>query len=440
MKDKRNTKTQLREELAELRRQAQESEAMANGFLRIKKTLEDERTFTENALNSLVDIFYVLDADGRLLRWNTALREKSGYSDEELSSMSVFDFFAGDDVQSQADFYQTLLEKEQAGIEARAVTRDGRRIPYYFHSTLLRDTVGKPRFVCGVGREISEQKKAEDELMQYRERLEELVEDRTLQVMMTNERLQNEVVERALIEEELRARNDELETFAHTVSHDLRSTASVIEGYAQVAMESKGDLLQECLEKIVHLTRRLEDFIESLLAYAEAGRPEGNPVEVRPQEVLAGILMEREPEINARNVEVVIAEELPAIKVDPLRLQQVYINLLDNALKYMGDNPAPTVTYGASEEGDAVVLYVRDNGIGIEESEQYKIFEPFERLGTAEHYGLGIGLSTVKRAVEGWGGKVWVESAPGAGSTFFFSVPVITREGSRTHSRSAFDW
>jgi len=266
-------------------------------------------------------------------------------------------------------------------------------------------------------------KRVKDKSKQYRERLEELVEDHTLQLVMTNERLQNEIAEREVIEAELRSRNDELETFAHTISHDLRSSVAVIKGYAQVALEGNRELLQECLEKIVYLSKRMDSFIASLLAYSEAGRPEGKPEPVRPHEVLEEIVAEREVEIAARNIEVEIKEDLPGICVDPVRLQQVFINLLDNAFKYMGDNSAPRVTCGAKTKRDVAIFYVSDNGVGIEREEYEKIFEPFERLGTENHYGLGIGLSTVKRAVEGWGGRVWVKSIPGQGSTFYFTVP-----------------
>ena len=266
-------------------------------------------------------------------------------------------------------------------------------------------------------------KRAKAESKQYRERLEELVEDHALQLVMTNERLQNEITEREVIEAELRSRNDELETFAHTISHDLRSSVAVIKGYAQVALEGNQELLRECLEKIVYLSRRMDSFIASLLAYSQAGRPEGKPKPVRPLELLQEIVAEREAEIAARNMQVEIEEDLPGICVDPVRLQQVFINLLDNAFKYTGDNSAPRVTCGAKIKKDVAIFYVSDNGVGIERDEHMKIFEPFERLGSENHYGLGIGLSTVKRAVEGWGGRVWVKSSPGQGSTFYFTVP-----------------
>lgn len=275
-------------------------------------------------------------------------------------------------------------------------------------------------------------RKAKARSKQDRERLEELVEDHMLQLVMTNERLQNEIAEREVIEVELRSRNDELETFAHTISHDLRSSVAVIKGYAQVALEGNQKLLQECLEKIVYLSQRMDSFIASLLAYSEAGRPEGKPEPVRPSEVLGELVAEREAEITTRNIEVEIKEGLPDIYVDPVRLQQVFINLLDNAFKYTGDNPAPKVTCGAKTKRDVAIFYISDNGAGIERDEYERIFEPFERLGNENHYGLGIGLSTVKRAVEGWGGRVWVKSIPGKGSTFYFTVPSDARDGMDT--------
>ncbi len=270
-----------------------------------------------------------------------------------------------------------------------------------------------------------------EELSEYGKFLEELVEDRTLEIMMTNERLQNEIAERMQVEEELRARNAELEAFAHTVSHDLRSSLAVIEGYAQVALEGREDILQECLEKIVHLTQRMESFIESLLAYSEAGRPEGEPEDVNASELLREMLEEREVEITALGAEVIVEEDLPTVRVDPMRLQQVFINLLDNALKYTGGSLNPTVRCGAVEKEGAAVFYVSDNGIGIPREDQLRIFEPFERLSGGNHRGLGIGLSTVKLAVEGWGGGVWVESEPGKGSTFFFSIPTGGADAAR---------
>lgn len=395
-------------------------------FKLAEQALREEKDFTDNALNSLKDIFYVLGADARLLRWNKAFKEVSGYSDEELSSMAVFDFFEGEDQQRQDEFYQVLLEEGQAGIEARGVTKDGRRIPYYLFSTLLRDGEGNPVAVCGVGRDISERKRADEELQRYRVHLEELVEERTLEIMRTNERLQEEITERGRVEEQLRARNLELDAFAHNVSHDLRGSLALIDGFACTAINARNkgsvDEENECLVKIVQAAQRMDNFIDSLLDYSRAGH-RGGTERVELDEVLVGVLAEHEGEINRRKADIVIQGKFPAVSGEPVKLHQVLSNLLGNALKFLGDNPEPRVEIGWEEKEGGVTVSVKDNGIGVSEQELEMIFEPFTRCGGAKFPGLGIGLATVKRAVERWGGEVWVESRPGEGSTFFFTVP-----------------
>ncbi len=114
---------------------------------------------------------------------------------------------------------------------------------------------------------------------------------------------------------------------------------------------------------------------------------------------------------------------IPAVLLDPARLKQVLSNLVGNAPKFLGDNPSPRVEVGGEREGGLVTVFVRDNGIGIPDLEQEAVFQPFMRLEAECSPGLGIGLSTVKRAVEAWGGEVWAESAPGEGSTFYFTAP-----------------
>lgn len=395
-------------------------------FKLAEQALREEKDFTDNALNSLKDIFYVLGADARLLRWNKAFKEVSGYSDEELSSMAVFDFFEGEDQQRQDEFYQVLLEEGQAGIEALGVTKDGRRIPYYLFSTLLRDGEGNPVAVCGVGRDISERKRADEELQRYRVHLEELVEERTLEIMRTNERLQEEITERGRVEEQLRARNLELDAFAHNVSHDLRGSLALIDGFACTAINARNkgsvDEENECLVKIVQAAQRMDNFIDSLLDYSRAGH-RGGTERVELDEVLVGVLAEHEGEINRRKADIVIQGKFPAVSGEPVKLHQVLSNLLGNALKFLGDNPEPRVEIGWEEKEGGVTVSVKDNGIGVSEQELEMIFEPFTRCGGAKFPGLGIGLATVKRAVERWGGEVWVESRPGEGSTFFFTVP-----------------
>ena len=227
--------------------------------------------------------------------------------------------------------------------------------------------------------------------------------------------------------EELSVRNEELEAFAHTVSHDLQGSLSVIDGFSQVALESiaSGDeaLERESLDHIAATTRRMNGFINSLLQYASAGRPGGEASRVDIKEELVEVLADFEGDIRNKEAEVFIEEELAVILVDPVKLRQVLLNLIGNALKYMGDTQEPRIEIGATEEDGEVTVRISDNGMGIPPDKQGAIFEAFTRLGSEGPPGLGIGLSTVKRAVEAWGGNIWVESTPGKGSTFLFTAP-----------------
>jgi signal transduction histidine kinase len=254
---------------------------------------------------------------------------------------------------------------------------------------------------------LSERRKnLEEGLRQYSRTLEDRVRART---------------------EELSARNQELEAYSYTISHDLNAPLTVIEGYAELVEKNKGDVLgvdgKEYLSNIINSVKRIKHLTNSLLEYARAGRTEGEITRVDTEESVREILMERKLDIQRLGVKVKVQKGLPALEVDPVKLSQVLSNLMDNAFKYMGDNPMPMVDIGGEKKDLVAILYVRDNGVGIPPEEKESIFEPFKRFESDGAPGLGIGLSTVKRAVEAWGGKVWVESTPGEGSTFFFTAP-----------------
>jgi len=262
----------------------------------------------------------------------------------------------------------------------------------------------------------------------YEARLLPLPEDQIISVIRNITHLKE-------LENELRIRNEELDAFSHTISHDLRTPLAVIEGYAKTALEAdeegQREAERECLVSIIRGSRRINYLIESLLAYARMGRPEGEITCVEPRSIMQEALIEYDEHIQSMGVEVEVQRDLPPVYVDHIKLRQVLMNLMDNAIKYFGDdNPQPRIEFGASKGEKVVTFYFRDNGIGIHPKEQEEIFEPFIRLGTTEYHGLGIGLSTVRRAVEGWGGRTWVESAPGEGATFFFTASGADRDDS----------
>ena len=214
-----------------------------------------------------------------------------------------------------------------------------------------------------------------------------------------------DITERKAAEKELRARTEELDAFAHTVSHDLMGVLALIEGFSLTALEAnqKGNLDEErqSLDHIVHATKRMEGYVDGLLQYARAVRQEGQASRAETEEVLMGVLTDLEEALLQGGAQVIVEEDLPSIMANPIRLHQVFLNLIANSLKYMGNNPEPRIEVGAKGEGDRVILYVKDNGVGIPKDKLEAIFLPFERLGNATGPGMGIGLATVKRAV--WG-------------------------------------
>jgi signal transduction histidine kinase len=242
-----------------------------------------------------------------------------------------------------------------------------------------------------------------------------------------------DISERKRMVAELRERNEELEAFAHTVSHDLLSPVAVVEGYARAALEAdaegRPEAERECLEGIARGAQRMSDLINSLLQYAQAGHVDLARCDVDPEEVLMEVLVDLKEEAQRRGVGIEVATDLPRIAVDAVKLRQVLNNLISNALKHMGERRHREVVISAASDGPLATFCVRDNGIGMPAELHDRIFEPFRRFSLVDSQGLGIGLSTVKRAVTAWGGRVWVESKPGEGAAFYFTAPLAEQPG-----------
>jgi PAS domain S-box-containing protein len=236
----------------------------------------------------------------------------------------------------------------------------------------------------------------------------------------------HDVTERKMMEEELKKRVEELETFAHTISHDLQAPLTIIEGYAKAALEAQqeGDTAveTECLQSIMKGVERMGFLIRSLLEYARAAYFDDKHDRVDPFQAVLEALMDLEESIRSRGIDISVQEDLPPVLANQAKMHQVWLNLVGNAVKHLGPKETPHVEVGARREGEWVVFWVKDNGVGIHPRHHTAIFEPFKRFSEESPQGLGIGLSTVKRAVESWGGKVWVESEPGKGASFFFTA------------------
>ncbi len=239
--------------------------------------------------------------------------------------------------------------------------------------------------------------------------------------------------DKAALVEELEAKNAELERFNYTVSHDLKSPLVTIKGFLGMlqkdAAAGDAERLAHDVRRIGAAADRMSRLLEELLELSRLGRQAQRPEEVALYQVAREALEQIRGQAGERAFEVLVDPGLPVVVGDRLRLQQLYQNLLSNALKYMGEQSLPQIEVGwrrdveAAGGAPAPVFFVSDNGIGIDMRYQEKVFGLFERLDAAEE-GTGVGLALVKRIVEMHGGRIWVESEGlGSGSSFCFTLP-----------------
>lgn len=232
---------------------------------------------------------------------------------------------------------------------------------------------------------------------------------------------------------ELKAKNEELEKFTYTVSHDLRAplvTISGFMGYLQQDVQ-KGDIQRASKDilRINEAVAKMQRLLSELLELSRIGRLMNPPEEVPFMEIVREALSLVEGRLQARPVQVEVEADLPTVYGDRVRLVEVIQNLVDNAAKFMGDQGQPKIEIGVQYQGKTPVFHVRDNGIGIESEQQQRVFELFNKLDAGSE-GTGIGLALVKRIIEVHGGKIWVESdGNGKGATFLFTLSNRLQQG-----------
>jgi signal transduction histidine kinase len=224
----------------------------------------------------------------------------------------------------------------------------------------------------------------------------------------------------------LETANSQLESFAYSVSHDLRAPLRGMHGLADALLEDYGDVLDErardYARRIVAEAKTLDQLIQDLLAYSRLTRIDVaiEPVEVG--QVVEAALHNLDEDIRTKHASVEVASELPRVRANRAVLTQVLTNLISNAVKFNGATPAVRVR--AENVDGAARIWVEDNGIGISPKHHDRIFRAFERLhGVEEYPGTGIGLAIVHKGIERLGGRVGVESSEGQGSRFWFELP-----------------
>lgn len=292
--------------------------------------------------------------------------------------------------------------------DMRVETRTGESRWLSDASIELTDERGKAKGAIGILQDITERKRAEEEIRQLNEALEQRVRERTAQLELANR---------------------ELEAFTYSVSHDLRAPLRTMAGFSQILSEDYSHALDA--EALSHLSRiqksadHMGQLIDDLLALSRLGQ---QALRLRPlstgelKMLVEQVVVSLQVEARGRTVTVNIGDLL-ACQADPALLQQVFVNLLSNAFKYTRQQIAAQIDIGVADTPQGSAYFVRDNGAGFDMQYANKLFGVFQRLHRADEFeGTGVGLATVKRIIDRHHGRIWAEAQEGRGATFYFTL------------------
>ncbi len=359
--------------------------------------LRAERDFGGAVLQTVGSLVVVLDHNGRIVGFNKACEQLTGYTFEEIQGKYVWDYLLPpEQIEGVKAVFSHLVAGRFPGrYENEWLTRTRERRLIDWSNTALLDASGEVEFVIATGIDITRRHEVE--------------------------------VEREKLVRELTARNAEMENFVYTISHDLKSPLITISGFSSLMekdlRQGAQAMVQDSLEEIRKAASQMQELIEDLLQQSRSGHLMGEPEELEMESFLQHVVQRFDLKRAQEQATLRIAPGLPVIRADKARFAQVYQNLIDNALKYRRPDAAPVVELGGfiSEVGE-LRLYVRDNGRGIKPAYLQRIFGLFQRVDTSVE-GTGVGLAIAKRIVEVHGGDMWAESQEGQGSTFWISLP-----------------
>ncbi len=353
---------------------------------------ESEQRF-RSVLDSSLDAIYRFNLKtGRYEYVSPAIKTVLGYSPEEWSSMSfeqTTDLIHPDDIPEVNKALARLLDEGTVEYEYRLRDKSGEYRWVSNHLSLAKDDSGRPLYRDGAISDVTERKKAENELIRS---------------------------------------NSELQQFAYVASHDLQEPLRMVTIYLGLLEKKYADQLDEKAKQYMDFAidggLRAKDLINDLLDFTRVDSQARPITRTDMEKVLEKVLTGLSIKIKEEHA-TITHDELPTIYADEVQIMQVLQNLISNAIKFHGDE-APIVNIGCEDMGDRFLFSVSDNGIGIDPQYKDKVFVLFQRLQTRDKYeGTGIGLAIAKKVVERHGGKIWFESEVGKGTTFYFTIPEV---------------
>ena len=365
----------------------------------IEHALRQNEMRTRSIIDTANDAFVAIDAADVIKDWNPQAKLTFGWKREEAVGRSLAETVIPP-ARREAHLeglHRYVLTGEgpmlNRRVELEGLHKDGHLFPVEMTISPIR--WGRSHIFSAFIRDITERKQAEEALAHQTGELTRI--------------------------------NAELEDFTHSVSHDLKEPLRGIEAFAGFIAEDYADKLDEQGQGYVNVLResavRMKDLIDDLLQLSRIGRTRLEQAPVAMSALVRDVSLELSFALHEKRVELLIDPDMPTVPCDPARMREVFKNLISNSVKY-NDKPQPRIEVGCGIDNGAFIFTVRDNGIGIAAEFHEKIFKIFQRLHHREEYeGTGVGLAICKKVVEAHGGRIWVESAPGEGTTFLFTIP-----------------
>ncbi len=368
---------------------------------------ESERKFRETIV-TLDEGYYSVTLDGKLLEHNQAFNRILGFDiSQDLKGTHMPDFWQNPEDRLE---YVRILTAMSAisNYQINAKTHQGENITVLASAHLVKGENNQPRWIEGTFMDISQRMRAEKEIKQLNEELEQRVVQRTTQ---------------------LQAANKELEAFSYSVSHDLRAPLRAISGFTQILLEEYAPKLDKegrrLLDIITGNTGKMGQLIDDLLAFSRLSRQQMAAAAVDLTVLAKVVFAELHNAEKDRHIEFKVGD-LPRARGDHSMLQQVLQNLLANAIKFTRTRKPARIEFGGRAEQTETVYFVKDNGVGFDMAYVKKLFGVFQRLHSADEFeGTGVGLAIVQRIVQRHGGRAWAEGST-SGATFYFSLPTAT--------------
>jgi PAS domain S-box-containing protein len=371
------------------------------------KQVERIRDYLATVVKQSMDAIYIHDDSCKIISWNEGAELMYGYTEAEALKMKIWNIIP-EYLHSETQQIIDLVTNGQVlhSIETKRISRHGKLLDVLFSASVIIDSENGNKSVAITEHDITLQKIADEQIMQLNADLKMNVS-------------------------KLEGVNKELEAFSYSVSHDLRSPLRALNSYAKMLEEDYSDKLDDdakrMLASIDSNARKMGNLIDDLLEFSKMGRNEVKKINVNMVDVVNNVIQDVKNSSSCKTEFTI--KELPSAYADNALINQVWINLISNAIKYSGKKSLPLVEIGSQRANGEIIFYVKDNGAGFDMAFANKLFGVFQRLHSSTDFeGTGIGLAIIHRVITRHGGRVWAESKVGEGATFYFTLPEVQEE------------